>query len=115
MHGKVDPIDQTNQSGQLIGRTVLTGLAPVAQMRDYATVLRGYTHGQGQLECLVDGYRPCHNAENLIEQANYVPTADLKNTPDSVFCAHGAGYPVKWDQVPNTMHCDYYCDFMHNN
>lgn len=115
MHGKVDPIDQTNQSGQLIGRTVLTGLAPVAQLRDYATVLRGYTHGQGQLECLVDGYRPCHNAENLIEQTNYVPTADLKNTPDSVFCAHGAGYPVKWDQVPNTMHCDYYCDFMHNN
>ena len=115
MHGKVDPIDQTNQSGQLIGRTVLTGLVPVAQLRDYATALRSYTHGQGQLECLVDGYRPCHNAENFIEQANYVPTADLKNTPDSVFCAHGAGYPVKWDQVPNTMHCDYYCDFMHNN
>lgn len=108
MHGEVDPLgDQTTDS------VLLTGLAPVAQMSDYATVLRGYTHGQGQLECLPAGYRPCHNADEIIQQADYLPTADLANTPDSVFCAHGAGYPVKWDQVPQTMHCDYYCDFMH--
>ncbi|KRL27684.1 tetracycline resistance protein Tet (M) [Limosilactobacillus frumenti DSM 13145] len=79
---------------------VLTGTAPVSEMRDYAQQVRAYSHGQGQLELTVDGYQPCHNANMVIASHHYDPTADLDNTPDSVFCAHGAGYPVKWDQVP---------------
>lgn len=90
------------------GKTaVLTGTAPVATMRDYATAVRNYSHGQGQLDCVVSGYQPCHNAEEVIADKGYEPTADLPNTPDSVFCAHGAGYPVKWDQVPAMAHFPY--------
>lgn len=84
--------------------TVITGTAPVTEMRKYASVVRAYTHGQGQLELTVSGYQKCHNADEVITKANYNPTADLANTPDSVFCAHGAGYPVKWDQVPSMAH-----------
>ncbi len=80
---------------------VITGTAPVSEMRDYAQQVRGYSHGQGQLELTVSGYQPCHNADEVIARHHYDPTADLDNTPDSVFCAHGAGYPVKWDQVPS--------------
>ncbi|AKV56129.1 translation elongation factor [Bifidobacterium actinocoloniiforme DSM 22766] len=83
---------------------VVTGSAPVSQMRDYALDVTAYTHGQGQLTCLVDGYRPCHDADAVIAARNYDPEADLENTPDSVFCAHGAGYPVKWSRVPDFMH-----------
>lgn len=91
------------------GKTMatLTGEAPVATMRDYATEVRNYSHGQGQLDCVVSGYHPCHNAEEVIAAKKYEPTADLPNTPDSVFCAHGAGYPVKWDQVPRMAHFPY--------
>lgn len=89
------------------GTVVLTGSAPVSEMQDYAQEVHAYTHGQGQLECIVDGYKPCHNAEEVIKAANYQPVADLENTPDSVFCAHGAGYPVKWDQVPQAAHVEY--------
>lgn len=85
----------------------ITGDAPVATMRDYATTVRNYTHGQGQLDCTVAGYRPCHNAAAVIKATGYDPVADLDNTPDSVFCAHGAGYPVKWDQVPQMAHYPY--------
>ncbi|KRN59280.1 elongation factor G [Limosilactobacillus secaliphilus] len=92
-------------------QTQITGHAPVSEIRDYAATVRGYTHGEGQLACVPAGNRPCHNAEAVIADAGYDPVADLANTPDSVFCAHGAGYPVHWDQVPNKMHCDYYTDF----
>lgn len=84
--------------------TVITGTAPVTEMRKYAATVRAYTHGQGQLELAVNGYQKCHNADEIIAKADYHPTADLVNTPDSVFCAHGAGYPVKWDQVPKKAH-----------
>ncbi|MFD1420103.1 elongation factor G [Lactiplantibacillus songbeiensis] len=86
---------------------VLTGTAPVAEMQDYSQAVNAYTHGQGQLECLIDGYRPCHNAEEVVAAQAYQPVADLENTPDSVFCAHGAGYPVPWDQVPAMAHVPY--------
>ena len=92
-------------TGQL--QSLLTGEAPVATMRDYATAVRNYSHGQGHLECIINGYQPCHNANEVITQAKYVPTADLANTPDSVFCAHGAGYPVSWDKVPEMAHFPY--------
>lgn len=89
------------------GRVTLTGAAPVSEMQGYSQEVRAYTHGQGQFECLVDGYRPCHNADEVVADHPYDPTADLPNTPDSVFCAHGAGYPVKWDQVPTMAHVPY--------
>ncbi|WP_125772102.1 elongation factor G [Companilactobacillus furfuricola] len=85
----------------------LTGYAPVSQMQGYPQILRSYTHGQGELELVVDGYRPCHHADAVIEKADYHPVSDLENTPDSVFCAHGAGYSVAWDEVPNMAHVPY--------
>lgn len=91
---------------------VLEGEAPVAQMRDYAMDVNAYTHGRGHLSCVFAGYRPCHNVDEVIEQAAYDPESDLENTPDSVFCAHGAGYPVKWYKVPEFMHLDYAWDGM---
>ncbi|WP_278837938.1 elongation factor G [Ligilactobacillus saerimneri] len=87
--------------------SVITGMAPVSQMRSYVQTVRAYTHGQGQLECIVAGYRPTVNAEKVIAERAYEPQADLDNTPDSVFCAHGAGFPVTWDEVPQMMHCEY--------
>lgn len=86
---------------------VLEGEVPVAQMRDYAMDVNAYTHGRGHLSCVFAGYRPCHNADEVIKQSAYDPESDLENTPDSVFCAHGAGYPVKWYKVPEFMHLDY--------
>ena len=86
---------------------VLEGEVPVAQMRDYAMDVNAYTHGRGHLSCVFAGYRPCHNADEVIEQSAYDPESDLENTPDSVFCAHGAGYPVKWYKVPEFMYLDY--------
>lgn len=104
MHGHFDTPDGTvNASGMV----VLTGTAPVAEMQDYAPEVQAYTHGQGQLECLVDGYRPCHNQAEVVADQGYEPVSDLPNTPDSVFCAHGAGYPVPWDEVPDMAHVDY--------
>lgn len=87
--------------------TTIAGTGPVATMRDYAAAVRNYSHGQGSFDCIVAGYRPCHNAAAVVADHHYQPTADLVNTPDSVFCAHGAGYPVKWDQVPRMAHFPY--------
>lgn len=89
------------------GPTTLTGFAPVSEMQDYAQEVHAYTHGQGQLECIVAGYRPCHDAKTVMADLKYDPVADLDNTPGSVFCAHGAGYPVAWDQVPQMAHFPY--------
>lgn len=102
MNGTFDTPEVTNNQ-----TNVLTGIAPVSQMQGYSKQVRAYTHGQGQLECIVLGYRPCPNADEIIEKAQYQPVSDLENTPDSVFCAHGAGYPVAWDQVPQTAHLPY--------
>ena len=102
MHGQFKLATNTSNT-----MAVLSGMAPVATMRDYAITVRNYSHGQGQLDCIVGGYRPCHNAETVIKDHHYEATADLLNTPDSVFCAHGAGYPVKWNQVPQMAHFPY--------
>lgn len=88
-------------------RTIIEGSAPVSEMQDYAAEVRGYTHGDGLLECVVKGYEPCHNAEEIIAQADYDPVSDLENTPNSVFCSHGAGHTVTWDKVPETAHFPY--------
>ena len=86
---------------------VLTGECPVSEMRDYAMDVNTYTHGRGRLSCTFAGYRPCHDEERVVREARYDPEADLENTPDSVFCAHGAGYPVKWYKVPEFAHVEY--------
>ena len=86
---------------------VLVGECPVAGMRDYARDVGAYTHGRGRLSCTFGGYRPCHDEAEVIAAAGYDPEADPDGTPDSVFCAHGAGYPVKWYRVPDFMHLPY--------
>ncbi|WP_418426601.1 GTP-binding protein [Bifidobacterium pullorum] len=86
---------------------VLTGECPVSEMRDYAMDVNTYTHGRGRLSCTFAGYRPCHDEERVVREAHYDLEADLENTPDSVFCAHGAGYPVKWYKVPEFAHVEY--------
>ena len=87
--------------------TIISGTAPVATMQGYSQTVNSYTHGLGNLECVVLGYQACHNAEEVIENRDYDPVSDLENTPDSVFCAHGAGYPVSWDEVPQMAHVPY--------
>ena len=90
---------------QADGDTVeLEGDAPVSQMRDYAIQVSTYTHGRGHLTCFFNGYRPCQDQDALVDSIGYDPESDLENTPDSVFCAHGAGYPVKWNKVEDFMH-----------
>ena len=85
---------------------VLTGSAPVSEMREYMTEVYAYTKGRGRFSCSLKGYEPCHNAEEIIASVGYDPERDVENTPDSVFCAHGAGYIVPWDQVPSHMHVE---------
>ncbi len=84
----------------------LEGTAPVSEMQDYMSEVTSYTRGQGRLFCEIDGYAPCHNAQKVIESHQYDATADLENTPDSVFCSHGAGINIKWDEVKNHMHLE---------
>lgn len=85
---------------------VLEGVVPVSEMRSYALEVAAFTGGQGSLHCELAGYRPCHDAQRVIDEAAYEPEADLPNTPDSVFCSHGAGYTVKWNEVREHMHVD---------
>lgn len=84
--------------------SVLCGHAPVAAMRDYPMEVLAYTKGRGRVSLTVDGYRPCHNTEEVVARIGYQPEADVENTPDSVFCSHGAGYTVKWHEVEKQMH-----------
>jgi len=84
--------------------TTVTGEAPVAAMQDYSAQLAAFSHGLGKFTCSLSGYRPCRNQEKVVEEIAYQPESDPENSPDSVFCAHGAGFLVKWDQVPQYMH-----------
>ena len=86
--------------------TVLTGSAPVSAMRDYAAEVAAYTGGRGKFSCAVTGYQPCHNTAEVVAGIGYDPEADVENSPDSVFCAHGAGFVVKWDRADEYMHLD---------
>ena len=86
------------------GIAVVEGAAPVSEMRDYAMDVNAYTHGEGRLALMFGGYRECHDEQTVVEAADYDPEADLEHTPDSVFCAHGAGYTVKWYKVPEFCH-----------
>ena len=93
------------QPPETLGEGVLlTGSAPVAALRGYAREVVNYTRGQGRLLCQLRGYAPCRDQESAITEAGYDPERDPENSPDSVFCSHGAGFIVKWDQVPQFMH-----------
>ncbi len=84
--------------------SVLRGRVPAAEVRDYGDRVAAYTQGRGRLSLSLAGYAPCHNAEAVIRERAYDPEGDLDNTPDSVFCAHGGGFTVKWNRVTQYMH-----------
>ena len=86
------------------GETVFAGTAPVSELDTYAAEVAAYTGGRGKLTCVPAGYAPCHNAEEVIAAAGYDPESDLAQPSSSVFCAHGAGYEVPWDEAPERMH-----------
>ena len=100
MEGTFDPPESGEETA------VLTGFAPVSTMRSYPMEVVSYTRGRGHLSLILDGYRPCHNAQEVIAAIGYEPEHDLDNPADSVFCAHGAGFVVPWDQVRSHMHVD---------
>ncbi len=87
-------------------RAVLAGSVPVSELGGYWTEVAAYTGGRGRLSCAVEGYRPCHKAEEVISQSGYDPERDVDNPAGSVFCAHGAGFNVPWDEVRAHMHVD---------
>ena len=100
MSGKFDAPDRNGEMA------VLTGIVPVASTRDYAKDVTAYTKGHGSLTCTLHGYLPCHNTEEVMEIIGYDSERDLANPTGSVFCAHGAGFVVPWDQVMDYMHLE---------
>ena len=100
MSGEFDPPEAVGAV------STLKGIVPASELGDYADTLSAYTQGRGRLQIALHGYRPCHNQETVIAETAYDPEADLENTPDSVFCAHGGGFTVKWHQVPEYMHLE---------
>ena len=100
MEGSFDPPESGTDTA------ILTGFAPVATMRSYPMEVVSYTRGRGHLSLTLDGYRPCHNAQQVIAEIGYQPEHDLENPADSVFCAHGAGFVVPWSEVRSHMHVE---------
>lgn len=100
MGGTMDPPRSSGETA------VLTGAVPVSGFGGYWTEVAAYTAGRGKLSCTVDGYRPCHNQDEVAASIGYDPEADLANPPGSVFCAHGAGYNVPWNEVRDHAHLD---------
>lgn len=98
MFGSFEPIKTEDEFA------VISGTAPVSTMYDYSKEVMQYTHGRGKLVCTLKGYEPCHNTEDVIESIGYNCDGDTDNPCDSVFCSHGAGYTVKWDEVKSHMH-----------
>ena len=83
--------------------SVLRGTLPASELGEYPAQVAAYTQGRGRLQIALNGYQPCHNTETVVSEIGYDPEADLDHTPDSVFCAHGAGFTVKWNQVQDYM------------
>ena len=100
MGGDFDPPETVGED------VILNGYAPVAEMRSYYRDVIAYTRGKGRLSCSLRGYEPCRNQAELLAGSDYDPCRDVENTPDSVFCSHGAGFVVPWDKVPEYMHLD---------
>lgn len=95
--------DAPEVSGEM---SILTGKAPVVNMRDYQMEVAAYTRGRGRLAVTLKGYEPCHNEEEMVEAMSYDPEADTANPTGSVFCSHGAGYLVPWERVKEYMHVE---------
>ena len=92
---------------QMRGETaVLTGSLPVSEVGDYWSQVAAYTQGRGRFSCRLDGYRPCHNTQQVVEERGYDPDRDVDNPSGSVFCDHGAGVHVPWNEVRSHMHVD---------
>ena len=90
---------------QMEGDTaILSGSAPASEMVDYPAEVQSYSGGRGRLSMRLDGYRPCHNTQEVLEAIGYDCDGDVDHPSGSIFCAHGAGYFVPWDQVPEKMH-----------
>ena len=100
MAGQFDPPESQGETA------ILKGILPASELGDYGQVVAAYTQGRGQLQTTLHGYLPCHNQDAVVAAADYDPEADLENTPDSVFCAHGAGFTVKWKEVSQYMHLE---------
>lgn len=100
MHGTYDILQTDGKS------TVLVGSAPVVTMRNYQKEVIAYTKGEGRLFCSLKGYEPCHNAEEVMAYIDYDSKRDLQNPTGSVFCAHGSGFLVNWDEVKDYMHIE---------
>jgi len=100
MGGEFDPPEASGEN------STLKGIVPASELKDYADTVAAYTQGRGRLQLTLHGYLPCHNQEEVVAELGYDPEADLENTPDSVFCAHGAGFTVKWHQVKDYMHLE---------
>ena len=100
MGGRFEPPESLGDTA------LLTGRAPVSGLGEYWQTLAAYTRGRGRLSCTLGGCEECHNAEEVVASLGYDPEADLDNSPDSIFCAHGAGFPVKWDQAPAYAHLE---------
>ena len=98
MYGSFNPPEQRGD------RSILSGTCPVSEMGDYLKEVLRYTHGEGRLNCALKGYDVCHNAEEVIRSIGYNADSDTQNTADSVFCSHGAGFNVKWNEVKDRMH-----------
>lgn len=98
MHGTFNPPETDGEM------SIITGTAPVSTMHDYSRDVMQYTHGIGKLLCSFKGYEPCHNSDEVIAKIGYDADSDTQNPCDSVFCSHGAGYNVKWDEVKSHMH-----------
>ncbi|MDY4588494.1 MAG: translation factor GTPase family protein [Oscillospiraceae bacterium] len=100
MNGEIQPPRNTGDEAEF------TGSAPVSELRGYQGDVMGYTRGKGRLSCVPGGYRPCHNTDEVIAATGYDCDADTENSADSVFCSHGAGVLVPWNEAPARMHVD---------
>ena len=100
MHGSFEsPVTEGEHS-------ILTGSVPASEFGFYQREVNSYTRGRGRLSCTLKGYEPCHNTEQVVAKIGYNPEADLENPSSSVFCAHGAGFLVSWDQVKEYAHVE---------
>ena len=100
MGGRFDPPETLGETA------LLTGRGPASELGEYWQTVASYTRGRGRLSCTLGGYEECHNADEVIAGLEYDPEADPDHSPDSIFCAHGAGFLVKWDQVPAYAHLE---------
>lgn len=100
MQGTFEPPETLGDTSLLKGRV------PVASSVDYMSEVNAYTKGRGRLRLQFGGYGPCHNAEEVIERIGYDSEEDVENPTGSVFCSHGSGFYVNWNEVPDHMHIE---------